>query len=265
MLRDLQSAIGATLLADYKAPPPPGLIAGDPARAAARIMIHRGNTVESLIGALGHTYPAVKAVCGDYNFRVLGAAYVRAHPPRRPQLLCYGEAFAAFAAGHSAAIRDFPFLPDLARLEWALNDAYYAADAPALTPAALGAIAPERLPMLCLALHPATRLVASPEHPIHTIWSAVQDSGAPPEQLPPNGETVLVTRPSGPLETHLLGGGEAIFLGTIAAGAPLEKAVAQAAENAPGFDPAAALAAALTRGVFGAEVTFNPTPDGGVL
>jgi len=264
MLRELQSRMGRSLLDDFKAPAPPGLVAGDPARAAARFMIHRGNVVESLANALAATYPAIHAICGGHNFRVLAAAFVRACPPLRPQLMAYGGAFADFVAGHAAAMRDFPFLPDLARLEWALHDAYFADDAPALAPETLGAVPPERLAGLRLALHPAARIVVSPEHPIHAIWAAASASGALPDPLPGGGEAVLVARRSGPVEAFRLDAGESVFLGAVAAGASLEKALAEALAAAPGFDPSTALAAALSRGVFGAEVSFDPTPDGGV-
>jgi hypothetical protein len=271
VLRELQRTLGASLLEDFKAPPPPGLVAGDPERAAARLMIHRGNVVESLITALGHTYPVIQAIAGEHNFRVLAGAFVRARPPQRPELLRYGREFADFAAGHAAATSDFPFLPDLARLEWAIHDAYFAADSASLAPEALGAIAPGRLPALRLALHPAARLVVSERHPIHAIWaaaaaaaasSAAADRATPSEplalsELPEGGEAVLVARTSGPVEAYKLEPGETVFLGAVAAGAPLEKAAAEALAAAPGFDLAAALAAALTRGVFGAEVTFN--------
>ena len=263
MLREFQARMGASLLEDFKAPPPTGLVAGEPARAAARFMIHRGNFLESLVNALAHTYPAVKAICGEGNFRVLAGTFVRAHPPARPELMNYGDGFAAFIAAHDAARRDFPFLPDLARLEWALNAAYFAADAPALTPDDLAAVPPERLGALRLALHPSARLVAS-EYPIHAIWlAAAADGGAPPDS-PGDGEAVLVLRSSGPAEIFEIDAGETVFLGAIAAGAPLEKALAEAAAAATGFDPPAALAAALARGAFGAEVSFNPIPFGGV-
>ena len=269
MLRELQDTMARSLLEDFKAPPPAGLIAGDAARAAARLMIHRGNVVESLANALGHTYPAVKAVCGERNFRVLAAGFVRAFPPARPELMSYGGGFAEFVAGHRAALGDFPFLADLARLEWAMNESYYADDAPALAPDTLGAVAPERLPALRLAFHPAARLVASASHPIHAIWAAALAGDALPDPLtlsalPEHGEAVLVARPSGPVEAFRLDAGETVFLGAAAAGAPLEKALAEAETAAPGFDLAAALAAALSRGVFGAEVSFDPTHTGGV-
>lgn len=264
MLRELQNRMARSLLDDFKAPVPAGLVAGDAARAAARFMIHRGNVVESLANALGHTYPAVKTIAGESNFRVLAAAYVRACPPLRPELMAYGGGFPDFAAGHEAAMRDFPFLADLARLEWAMNEVYFADDVPALAPETLGAIAPERLPALRLALSPAARLVASADFPIHAIWAAATAGGAMPDPAPGDGESVVVARPSGPVEIFELGAGETVFLGAVAAGAPLEKALAEAEAAEPGFDLAAALAAGLSRGVFGAEVSFDPTLNGGV-
>ncbi len=270
MLLELQRCMARSLLDDFKAPPPEGLVAGDAERAAARFMIHRGNVIESLANALGHSFPAVKAICGDGNFRVLAAAYVRACPPLKPQLMAYGGDFPDFVAGHAAAMRDFPFLPDLARLEWAMHDAYFAADAPILAGETLGAIAPGRLPALRLALHPAARLVRSEQHPIYTIWAAASatsggaEGGALPDEIPESGESVLVTRASGPVEAFKLDPGETAFLGAVAAGAPLEKALAEAMSAAPGFDLSSALAAALTRGVFGAEVSFDPSSIGGV-
>jgi hypothetical protein len=263
MLRELQTRMARSLLEDFKAPPPAGLVAGDAARAAARFMVHRGNVIESLANALGHSYPAVKAIAGAENFRVLAAAYVRACPPLRPALMSYGDDFPAFVAAHDAAMRDFPFLADLARLEWAMNEAYFAGDAPALAPEALGAVPPERLPALRFALHPAARLVVS-EFPIHTIWAAATAGGQLPDLASGEGEGVLVARPSGPVEAFKLDPGETVFLGAVAAGAPLEKALAEAEAAAAGFDLSAALAAALARGVFGAEVSFDPTLNGGV-
>jgi hypothetical protein len=216
----------------------------------------------------------VRALAGGRNFRGLAAAHVRAAPPQRPELMRYGGGFPDFVAGHAAAMRDFPFLAELARLEWAMNECYFAADAPALAPATLGAIPAERLSALRLALHPAARLVVCAQFPIHTIWAAAMAGAALPDPLtlsgplpdpsPEGGEAVLVARRSGPVEAFRLDAGETVFLGAVAAGAPLEKALAEAFAAVPDFDPSAALAAALSRGVFGAEVSFDPTPNGGV-
>jgi hypothetical protein len=259
VLREAQDALAASLLADFKAPPPAGLIAGDAGRAAARFLIHRGTIIESLVGALGAAFPVAKKLAGDHNFRVLAGHYVRAHPPLRPELARYGADFADFTADFAAASADLPFLPDLLRLEWALHDAYFAADAPTLTPEALGAVAADALPGLHLALHPAARLVASAEHPIWTIWQSESLPAAPA-----GGESVLVVRPHDRVEAHALQPGEALFLGSLAAGASLGEAAETAFDAEAELDVAAALAAALARGVFGAELRLSSPGERGV-
>lgn len=253
MLRDTQSAFRDALLAADRAPPA-GLIAGDPARAAARFAIHRATVLESLAIALGHSFPVTKAIIGEDNFRVLAVGFVRAAPPQRPSLAAYGAAFADHVAGHPAAMADFPFLAALARLEWALNDAYFAADAPALTADILAAVPPEDLPALRLALHPAARVVADDAHPIHTLWATETVPAAPL-----GGEAALVFRARGRVEAVRLGDGETVFLREIGAGAPLEKAAEAALAADADFDLAAALAAALARGVFAARAVIDST------
>src|SRR5262249_7673148 len=128
----------------------------------------------------------------------------------------------------------------------------------------LGAVPPERLPALRLALHPAARLVVSEQHPIHTIWAAATAGAALPDPPPAQRQTGFVPRASRPPQAFRPRGGATPLPWAIAAGAPLEKALAEAAAAAPGFDLSAALAAALSRGVFGAEVSFDPSPIGGV-
>ncbi len=253
MLRDTQSAFRDALLAAEGAPPA-GVIAGDPARAAARFAIHRATVLESLAIALGHTFPVTRAIVGEDNFRVLAAGFVRAAPPWRPSLAEYGGGFADHVAGHAGAMADFPFLAALARLEWTLNDAYFADEAPALAADELAAVAPDDLPALRLALHPAARIVADDAHPIHTLWATETAPAAPL-----GGEAALVFRAEGRVQAARLGRGETVFLQALGAGAPLEKAAEAALAAEAEFDLAAVLAAALARGAFAARPVIDST------
>src|SRR3546814_3289038 len=97
---------------------------------------------------------------------------LRAHPPTVPQLLHYGDRFADFLAGFKP-VRALLYLPDVARLEWARHEAYFAGHADPLDPAALAGMPPERYLELALDLHPAVRLVTS-WYPIDRIWEANQ-------------------------------------------------------------------------------------------
>jgi hypothetical protein len=251
---ELQRDFAAALLAGADAPPP-AAIAGDAAHARRRFAIHRATVMQSLADALGHAFPVVRAIATEENFRFVARAYVRARPPLRPVLAEYGAGFAEFLAGVGPAVADLPFLPDLARLEWALHESYFAADAPALDAAALATVAPTDTPRLRLRLHGAARHVASDRHPIHAIWSA----GAMPQPMPEGGEAVLATRPGHQVQVVALTPGDHALLGEIAMGAPLEEAAGAALAAEPGFDFAAALAAHLVRGTF-AALNQEPPP-----
>ena len=249
MLLETQSAWRAALFGRGAAPA--GIRAAD---AEARFAIHRGTVMESLVQSLGHAFPVARKIATPENFRVVALAYIRAEPPRRPVLAEYGAGFPDFLAGFAAAADDLPFLPDLARLEWALHTAYFAADAPSLAPETLGAIAPEALGGARLALHGAARLVGS----AHPIWTAWRDETVPGPALP--GQHVLVARPETRVDAYEIETGDAAFLGTIAAGATLEKAALAALAADARFDFAAVLAAHLQRGTFAAEVATEPDP-----
>jgi hypothetical protein len=197
------------------------------------------------MAALGSAYPVIQRIIGEENFRVLAGSFVRSRPPQRPQLSLYGADFAEFIAAFAPAQRDYPFLADLARLEWALHESYFARDADPFDAQALAAIPGERLPQTCFALHPAVRLVQSSRYPIWQIWSRENSPEANA-----GGEAVLVARPSGRVEAYPLQPGEQAFLAAIAMQACLAQAAEAALAAEPGFDLSAALAACLPRSVF---------------
>ena len=118
----------------------------------------------------------------------MALAFVRAAPPDRPQLLAYGAGFPAFLARAGAQ----PLVADLARLEWAREEACHAVDAPPLDPASLAAVPQERYPALRLIPHPSLRLVPS-AGPVFSLWQALTADAAPP--LPDAGpKQALVVR-----------------------------------------------------------------------
>ena len=158
-LRELQAAFARGVLD----PAAGGTLAGrivagglDPER---RLAVYRDNVLVSLRRLLEGTFPATRRCLGPERFAELALAFVRAEPPDRPQLLAYGAGFPAFLAraGRRAALA-----ADLARLEWAREEAYHAADAPPLDPASLAAIPAERYPELRFVPHPSLRLVPRP-------------------------------------------------------------------------------------------------------
>jgi hypothetical protein len=242
-LRDLQRAFAAHLSGEDQ----PAL-AAEIVPAAARLRIHRHHMLDSLVSALAATFPTVQAVVGADFFRGLARAFVGQSLPSQPVLAEYGAGFPAFIASHDVA-RDLPYLTDVARLDWALNLAFYASAGGRLAAADLAAIPADRLPLLRLSLAPGTVLVSSP-YPLDRIWAASQlAAAADPVDLAAGGVRLLVLRRPDDAAFVALSAGEAAFVAGLGEGLSLEEAAGQAES---GFDLSACFARLLSLGVFAA-------------
>ena len=162
----------------------PAVAIGDAALAAERIGIYRNAIFANYRHALGASFPVVLRLVGEPFFNAAVDAFVHAHPSVSGDLNVYGDAFGDFLAGYPHAA-GLPYLADVARLEWAVDEAQRAGDsvpAPERVLAALAAAAPERLPALRLRLDPSCRLVAS-AFPILHIWQANQSECASDDRV----------------------------------------------------------------------------------
>jgi hypothetical protein len=211
---------------------------GDSARR--RIAAYRRSIVGNLIGALLATYPVLARIVGLPFFREAARAYVVAHPSVSGDLNEYGDAFPDFIAAWPHG-RELGYLADVARLEWCVQQVYYAADA---TPdlAALAACAPEDYGALRFALAPAFARLDSP-WPLADIWrvNAEGYDGEMAVDFTRNGR-VAVLRIDGLVHVEPLAVGEAEFIDAIGTGARLAHAAAAALAADAEFDLAAALA-----------------------
>ena len=79
--------------------------------------------------ALRAAYPVVAQLLGDESFPDLARALWHAQPPVRGDIACWGDALGAFVQT-SAQLQDEPYLPDVARAEWALHQCAGAPDQP---------------------------------------------------------------------------------------------------------------------------------------
>ncbi len=226
-------SFGKALL-DPQQPVPSGVIRPDGTPASKRFDVYRNNVVHSLILALADGYPTAKKLVGDAFFDAVAAVYVRAHPPKSPLMIFYGDDFAAFLDGFPPAAQ-VPYLADIARLEWARRAAYHAADDPHVDITALAQIDEAALMSLRLEFHASTGLVASP-HPILSIWSVNQGRD---ETIEAQAQSVLVTRPADQVLVTLCPTGGDVFIREMIKGATLEAAVAAA--QPAGFDLSAGL------------------------
>jgi hypothetical protein len=229
--------------------PAPASVAGPRGESCdSRYDVYRNNVTVSLIEALAAVYPATQRITGADFFRAMARSHVRATPPTSALLFEYGRTFPDFIAGYEHA-RGMPWLPDVARIERAWLDAYHAADAEPLRPAALGAVPPERLPEAVLTPHPATRIVRS-RFPAVTIFAANRGA-APVGRIAASGpEDALITRPLLDVAVRHLPPGGASFLARLVAGDRLGAAAAAASTGVPCFDLAASVAGMLEAGAF---------------
>ncbi len=180
------------------------LLAGDPAieehvvstehaPAAVRLGIYANAYRTRLVEALQSNYPALAALLGEAEFAALGAAYVDAHPSSFFSIRYFGDELAGFLGRH-AAYAAVPLLADLARWEWAMTEAFDAADAVPVSADALRAVPPDEWAALRLQWHPSVRR-------LDLAWNAPQTWKAlttglerPPASLEPRPVTWLLWR-----------------------------------------------------------------------
>jgi uncharacterized protein len=206
-------------------------IAGSPARAAERIAIYRRTLFANYRKALAATFPTVQRLLGAAPFHAAADAFVRAYPSTSGDLNSYGDRFAKFLDSATDAP---PYLPDVARLEWAIDEAHRAPEAPRVADAVLAAfslVAPERLPALRLRLDPSCRLLTS-RFQVLQIWKAHQPNGGEaPISLDRDGDTLLVRRDASGVSLERNAAGEHAWLVAISSGAALSEAI-EAGQNA---------------------------------
>lgn len=258
MLRDLQTAFRAAILDDD--PAIAGALVSDGISAGRRLGIYRTNTFGSLTEVLKAAYPVVCRLVGDPFFRAMAHAHIKAHPPRRPHLLSYGGDLPAFIADFAPA-RSLPYLPDVARLEWARTEAYFAADASPLDAAALGRVSPDLYPTVTFALHPATRLIAS-RYPVRRIWEVNQtgEDTVAAVDLNQGGQRVMVARRRGSVIQSGLGAGEYALLLALSRGRTLEDAARAGTVADPDFQLQPVLETHLAGGTFVGFAYNDPAP-----
>jgi len=249
-LRDLQLQFAAALA--EPASPRCAVTPGDD-----RLAIYRVNARANYRNALAATHPVVKRLTGEPFFNAAVDEFVAAHPPVSGDLNIYGGHLAGFLE-HYAPAAKLPYLPDVARLEWAIDDANRATDVPRVPDAVLAAlsiVAPERMPNVLLVLDVSCRLVAS-EFPILRIWRANQPdrSGAERVELDEGGILLLVRRDADGVALESLSAGEHAWLAALARGSTLGAAIGAALAAESAFDLGAALRAHIAAGTVAAVV-----------
>lgn len=206
-----------------------------------RVQIYRNNHRISLREALAAVYPATQRLVGEDFFRQTARAYVCTVHSVSGDIHRYGDGFADFLAG-LPSLADYPYLADVARLEWAYHSVFHSAQAAALDLAALAGVAADAYPSLRFRLQPAARLIAS-AYPLLRIWQVNLDDwrGDRAVDLGQGPARLLLMRAHDGVTLAPLTPGEYRVLERFAAGDTLADAHAAAAADDPDLDLAAAL------------------------
>lgn len=242
----------AVALRDPKRSAPADLQRRGAQAQSRRFDVYRNNMTVSLIEVLETAFPAVHRLVGADFFKAAARIYIRRQPPRGPVLLLYGETFGDFLESFEPA-RGVPYLGDVARLEWARQKAYHAADAESLAVTRLTDVPERDLEDLRFGLHPSLSLLRS-RFPVASLWAASTGAGSSATVDMARGEAVAVLRPDLQVDVRVLPPGGYDFLAQLAAGGTLGAAASAAAQASGDFDLAEHL-----RGLFllGAVVSIH--------
>ena len=230
----------------------PGVVTGwlQPRQVQRGLAAYQANAGALAERALAAAYPTLQQLLGDESFTAMARDFWRRQPTLAGDITRWGEGLPAFIADVET-LSDEPYLPDIARLEWALHRVQTAADAPAGRPAGLDLLATHDPAGLRLQL-PAGSTVLVSAWPVFSLWQAHQ-STAPDrfdavrvKLVQGRGEQGLVTRSGWAPQVLALPAAEARFTAAILAGRKLAQALTDALqESGDEFDFAAWLIAAL--------------------
>lgn len=140
-----------------------------PLHPIENIEIYRTNIFESLSSVLGETYCHVKNFLGDDYFYHIAKEFVKKFPPQKPHLFSYGETFQDFLK-EKKELEKWPYVSELAEIEWLSHISYYSANLTKLTPQKLSTIAETDYPSLKFTFCPSVFLKAS-THPLYQLWA----------------------------------------------------------------------------------------------
>lgn len=212
------------------------------AGADAPTGVYRNSVTANYRNALGATFDVVRELTGTPFFNAAADAFVAAHPSTGGDLNVYGGEFPDFLADYPHA-RDLPYLPDVARLEWALDEANRAEDASADPEAVLTALAQvpgDAIAQQRFALDPSCRFVRS-AFPVMRIWQVHQGDGDRSVDLDAGPDHLLVRREGDVPSIARLAAADFAFLSALACGDDLGAALEAALALDGDFDLASGL------------------------
>lgn len=218
--------------------------------------IYRNNVRGNALNALRADFPALCELLGEECFEGLSLRYLAAHPSRSGDLHGLGAHMPEFLK----TVPEFsawPYLPDVAQLEWLQRLALVAADVEAFDFEGLAGVPEADFGRLRFRPAPASHGLGSP-WPIYGIWRLARSEAAGERaedagiDLERGGERVLVYRSgAGAVLTEPMSAGALALLQSLVEGRAFADACERAWAEEDGLDVGECLRAWVGKGVIG--------------
>jgi hypothetical protein len=187
----------------------------------ARLKIYHDAYRWRLLEVMQDHFAQTHRYLGDGFFQSEALAFIEAHPSEHHSLRDYGHAWPEWLA---ARFPDDTDMADLARLEWALRQAFDAANRCALTLADLGHVPADAWATVGFELAPGTTVLHL-SHDVAPLWQSLAREEAPePVRSRPTG--VLVWRQGWQPHFRTLQESEALAVEALLAGRSFSEACA---------------------------------------
>lgn len=223
--------------------PATGMLICPAGEAERRFAVYRNNMVHSLTQALAARFPVICRLVGGEFFNSLARLYIHSNGPNTPILAEWGAEFAPFLSGFPP-LASYPYMADVARIEYARGRAFHAADSVAADPAWLSGLDPLSAR---LGIHSSVSVLHL-QHPAVSIWARNQPEGGS-VTLSEEPEIALILRDrSYAVPVCAIRPGDAALIEALQHGECLGEAALRALAAQPDHDPSGILVHLMRQG-----------------
>lgn len=150
-LSKLQQGFNSAVLGKETLPPGlTGFVSG-------RLHIYQDAYLSRIVEALQADFKVLHRALGEESFASLVRNFLQTFPSQFTNITEIGRNLSEYLKASDYGV-EMPFVVDLAALEWARVECFWAEEKPSLDPVKLSQLTPEALESLTLTLHPSARL-----------------------------------------------------------------------------------------------------------
>lgn len=177
------------------------LFKGNPTLNHERFAYYRGHLFTTWENICTSTYPVLKQLVGEDFFRDLTRAYGIRFPSQSGDITAFGRQLPSYIKTLENC-QPYPYLGDVAALEWLIHHAYYLPTTPPVMLNQLQGMSTEAWGQLRFQLQPSCFLFSSP-FAVADIWQAHQNISPTFPTVINQPNYCLISRPYGATHHHV--------------------------------------------------------------